>query len=60
MPQPVLRRSLLLMALVLATGGCSLFGGDEEANPPADLTDLRTMSRAFSAPYCSALRGISS
>ncbi len=38
---PVVRRSLLLMALVLATGGCSLFGGDEEANPPADLTDFK-------------------
>jgi hypothetical protein len=45
MPQTILRRSLLLMALVLATGGCSLFGGDEEANPPADLTDFKPTIR---------------
>lgn len=37
----LLRRCLLPLALVLATGGCSLFGGDEDANPPAELTDFK-------------------
>jgi len=45
-------RCLLLLALALGTGGCSVFGGDEDANPPAELTDFKPtikMKKAWSA-----------
>ncbi|MBL8199388.1 MAG: outer membrane protein assembly factor BamB [Chromatiales bacterium] len=52
MSLPALRRCLLLMALALFAGGCSLFGGDEDTNPPAKLTDFKPtikVKKAWSA-----------
>ncbi len=34
--------ALLASALALLNAGCSVFGGDEEANPPAPLTDFKS------------------
>lgn len=34
--------ALLAGALALLNAGCSVFGGDEEANPPAPLTDFKS------------------
>lgn len=38
-------RSLLMTVLALAAGGCSLFGGDEDVNPPAELTKFEPSLR---------------
>lgn len=37
--------TLLLAALALPNAGCSVFGGDKEANPPAELTDFKATMR---------------
>ncbi len=38
-------RGLLLLALALAASGCSVFGGDEDSSPPAELTDFEPTLR---------------
>lgn len=45
MPRPAILRYLLLLALALSAAGCSLFGGDDDENPPADLTDFKPTLR---------------
>jgi len=37
--------ALLTGALVLPNAGCSVFGGDDEADPPAELTDFKATMR---------------
>ena len=37
--------ALLAVALALPNAGCSVFGGDEDANPPAELTDFKATLR---------------
>ena len=37
---PARWRPLLVLALALASSGCSLFGGDDDTSPPAELTDF--------------------
>lgn len=44
MSRPVFR-GLLLLALALSTAGCSLFGGDDDDNPPVELTDFEPTIR---------------
>jgi outer membrane protein assembly factor BamB len=38
-------RSLVVVALALAGSGCSLFDGDEDTSPPAELTDFKPTLR---------------
>lgn len=37
--------AVLLAALALPNAGCSLFGGDDDVDPPADLTDFKATIR---------------
>jgi len=37
--------ALLVAALSLPTAGCGVFGGDEKADPPAELTDFKATMR---------------
>lgn len=39
------RRGVLILALALAASGCSVFGGDEDSSPPAELTDFEPSLR---------------
>ncbi|MEO7387448.1 MAG: outer membrane protein assembly factor BamB [Gammaproteobacteria bacterium] len=47
------RRLLLLAVLSLIQAGCSLFGGDDDANPPADLTKFKPTLRISKAWHAS-------
>jgi len=40
-----IRGGVLLVALALGTAGCSIFGGDDDTSPPAELADYKATIR---------------